>query len=243
MELKEGLTKIGLSESESKVYLALLKLGPSTVAKITKEVKIHRTNIYDILEKLLAKGLVNYVIKGGVKHFKATHPNKLQDYVKEKEDIVSTILPSLKKLSEFSKDELNVEVFEGVEGVKTLLKDVLREGKDHVIMGIDEEMFQEKLGHFMDWYFKEEKIRGFKERILTKDDAKFVYKYESAKYRYLPSESFNPTPTYVYGSNVAMLIWEPFSVIRVQNAALADSYNKYFEILWKQAKKKPKNIL
>ena len=243
MDLQDGLKKIGLSESESKGYLALLKLGSSTVAKITKEVKLHRSNVYDFLDNLLAKGLVSYVIKAGVKHFKATHPNKLHDYVKEKEDIVSTILPDLKELAKFSKDVLNVEVFEGVEGVKTLLKDVLREAKDHVIMGIDETMFQKKLGHFMDWYFKEEKKLGFVERILTKDNVKFVYEYKSAIYRYLPAESFNPTPTYVYGDNVAILIWEPFSVIRIKNAALADSYNKYFEILWKQAKKKPKSAV
>ena len=240
MDIKQGLQTIGLSEGESKIYLALIKLGVSTATQITREVKIHRTNVYDFLEKLLAKGLANYVIKRGVQHFKATHPNKLHDYIEEKENVVSTILPGLKELAKFSKDELNVEVFEGVEGVKTLLKDVLREGKDHVIMGIDETMFQEKLGPFMDWYFKEEKKIGFVERILTRDDVEFVYEYQTAIYRYLPADSFNPTPTYVYGDNVAILIWEPFSVIRIKNAQLADSYTKYFEILWKTAKEKSK---
>src|SRR3989338_1924563 len=220
MDLHQGLKTIGLGEGETKIYLGLLKLGSSTVAKITKEVKIHRTNVYDFLEKLLTKGLVNYVIKGGVKYYKATHPNKLFDFVKEKENVVNTILPDLAKLSDFTKEELSVEVYEGVEGVKTLLKDVLREGKDHVIFGIDETMFKEKLGPFMDWYFKEEKRRGFKERILTSDEASYVYGYQTAMYRYLPRESFNPTPTYVYGDNVAILIWEPFSVIRIKNAAL-----------------------
>src|SRR3989338_5415985 len=239
MDLHQGLKNIGLGDGETKIYLGLLKLGSCTVAKITKEVKIHRTNVYDFLEKLIAKGLVNYVIIGGVKHYKATHPNKLFDFVKEKENIVTTILPDLAKLSAFTKDQLGVEVYEGVEGVKTLLKDILREAKDHVIFGIDETMFQKKLGPFMDWYFKEEKKKGFKERILTRDDAPFVYHYETAIYRYLPKESFNPTPTYVWGDNVGILIWVPFTVIRIKNAALADSYAKYFEILWKQAKQKP----
>lgn len=147
MDLHQNLKAIGLSDSETKIYLGLLKLGSSTVAKITKEVKIHRTNVYDFLQKLLTKGLVNYVIIAGVKHYKATHPNKLFDFVKEKENIVNTILPDLTKLSDFSKDELGVEVYEGVEGVKTLLKDVLREGKDHVIFGIDEIMFQKSWAH------------------------------------------------------------------------------------------------
>ncbi len=242
MIYKEGLKKIGLSEGESTVYLALIKLGSSPVAKLKEDTRIHRTTIYDFLDQLITKGLVNYVIKNGVKYYKATHPNKLKDYVKEKENIVNEILPDLSKLSEMSKDELSVEVYSGTEGVKTLLKDVLRKGKDYVIFGIDEIMFKEKLGQFMDWYFKEEKKRGFKERILTRDDAKFVYDYNTAIYRYLPKESFNPTPTFVWGDNVSILIWEPFTVIRIKNSALADSYAKYFEILWKQAKKKPKAI-
>ena len=240
MSLKESLTSIGLSDGESTIYLALLKLGSSPVRKIKEETRMHRTTIYDFLEKLLTKGLASYVIKGGVKYYKATHPNKLLDYIKEKENMVNDVLPELDKLSAFHKDEITVEVYRGVEGVKTLLKDVLREGKDHVIFGIDESMFKEKLGPFMEWYFKEEKKRGFKERILTSDEASYVYGYQTAMYSYLPRESFNPTPTYVYGDNVAILIWEPFSVIRIKNAALADSYAKYFELLWKMAKTKPK---
>jgi len=243
MDNKQGLKNIGLSEGESCVYLALLKLGSSPVAKLKEETRLHRTTIYDFLEQLLNKGLVNYVIQGGVKFYKGTHPNKLKDYVNEKENIVNDLLPNLIKLTEFSKDDLSVEVYKGVEGVKTLLKDVLREGKDHVIFGIDEEMFKEKLGPFMDWYFKEEKRRGFTERILTRDNVRYVYEYDTAIYRYLPSESFNPTPTYVWGNNVGILIWEPFNVIRIRNAALADSYKKYFELLWKQAKQKPKSAV
>lgn len=82
---------------------------------------------------------------------------------------------------------------------------------------------------------------SFKERILTSDEVVFTYesKYDTATYRYLPKESFNPTPTYVWGDNVAILIWEPFTVIKIKNASLADSYAKYFEILWKGAKTKP----
>jgi len=238
MTTKESLRQIGLSEGESEVYLALLKLGSSPVHAIKEETRLHRTTIYDFLEKLLTKGLTNYVIKGGVKYYKAANPHKLVDFVKEKENVVADILPELQKLSQFHKEDIAVEVFRGIEGVKTLLKDVLREGKDHVIFGIDESLFKEKLGSFMDWYFKEEKRRGFKERILTSEDTTFVYSYDTALYRYLPKESFNPTSTTVYGDNVAFLIWEPFSMIRIKNAALADSYAKYFEILWEMAKKK-----
>ena len=52
---KETLTKIGLSKQESAIYLVLLKLNLATVRDISKESGLHRTNIYDTLEKLKEK--------------------------------------------------------------------------------------------------------------------------------------------------------------------------------------------
>lgn len=238
MDIEETLQKIGFSAGESKVYLALLRLGSAPVNKIKEKTNLHRTTIYDFLEKLINKSLVNYVVKNNVKYYKVTDPKKLLDHVKEKEEQVKLILPSLLQLRAFQTDDLIVEVFKGVEGIKTIFNDILRVGKDYVIFGVDEAMFKEKMGTYMDQFFMKEKQLGFKERILTSEAATYVYSYETAIYRYLPKESFSPTVTYVYANNVAILVWEPFSIIRIQNAALADAYEKYFEILWKHAKKK-----
>ncbi len=241
MDLSVALHKIGLSDGEAKVYLALLKLGPVPVSKLKEETHLHRTTIYDFVEKLLNKGLVTYVVKTGIKYYNAVSPEKLLEYVKEKEETVLDVLPQLIKIGSLQREEIHVEVYKGTEGVKSLLNDVVRVGKDYVIFGIDESMFQEKFGIFMDQFFRKEKEKKFRERILTRDDVSFVYPYETAIYRYLPRESFNPTPTYVYGDNVAILIWEPLSVIKIRSAALADSYTKHFEILWKLAASKPKS--
>lgn len=241
MEVERILSDLGMSNGEIKVYLALLKLGSVQVSKIKEKTRLHRTTIYDFLEKLLNKGLVNYVVRNNVKHYSATDPRKLLDLIKEKESQINNILPDLMHLSEIKEDEIKVEVYKGVEGIKTILNQILRNGKDYVIFGIDESMFKEKLGHFMDQYFLQQKKIGFKERILTSEKVKYIYEYDTAIYRYLPQESFNPTPTYVWGDNVAILIWEPLSVIKIQHSALADSYAKYFEILWKIAKKKSKS--
>ena len=66
MDVKQVLSELGLSEGEIKVYMALLKLGSSPVSALKEETKLHRTTIYDFIEKLLNKGLVNHVIKNNV---------------------------------------------------------------------------------------------------------------------------------------------------------------------------------
>ena len=77
----EILRKIGLSDGEIKVYSALLDLRRSPVNKIHEKTGIERRNIYDILNKLIEKGLVSYTIEKGKKTYQCTHPNKLVEEI------------------------------------------------------------------------------------------------------------------------------------------------------------------
>ncbi|MBS3097523.1 hypothetical protein J4209_01865 [Candidatus Woesearchaeota archaeon] len=74
---EEALRKFGLSDREIKVYLALLELGEALASKIAEKTNTPRTLSYDILENLLKKGLVSYVIKSNKKYFSAFDPNNL----------------------------------------------------------------------------------------------------------------------------------------------------------------------
>jgi len=237
MDIKKVLQDSGLSEGETKVYLALLKLGSSRVSKIKEDTELHRTTIYDFLEKLINKGLVNYVVKNNVKFYKATPPNKLLDYIKEKELKIKEVLPQLRKLAEFNPEELKVEVYKGEEGFKTLLNDMIRVRDNMIAFGIDEIRFKKKFPILLENYFKREEEKGMKERLLTSEDAEFIYKKKTANYRFIPKEFFNPTPIMVYGKRVVTIIWEPFTLISIENSELADSYRKHFELLWRVAKK------
>ena len=125
---KKILERVGLSKGEIEVYLTLLKLGSSLVSKIAQETGLHRTNIYDTLEKLKEKGLASYVIKENRKYYSASNPDKLLDYVKEKETEIKSILPELKEYLNISRSESIVEVYKGKEGLKSVLKDILKDG-------------------------------------------------------------------------------------------------------------------
>ncbi len=239
MDLKQVLEDAGLSDGESRVYLSLLKLGSVPVSVIKEETRLHRTTIYDFIEKLLNKGLVAYVIKNNIKYFCAAQPHKILDYVNEREENLRKAIPELQKISEFKKEEILVEVYPGKEGFKTLINDVLRHGKDYQTMGIDESIYKEQFDTVIKRYLKEAQRKGMQERSITRDDAKYVYSSPAIKYRYIPKEYFNPTSTHIWGDNVGILIWNPLMVIRIHNKEVADSYKKHFELLWKLAKKKP----
>ncbi|MFI5421321.1 MAG: TrmB family transcriptional regulator [Nitrososphaerales archaeon] len=59
-EAVQQLTQMGMTEYQSKVYTALAALGPSGVSDITKLAKVPRTKIYETLDELVTKGVVEF---------------------------------------------------------------------------------------------------------------------------------------------------------------------------------------
>ena len=63
---REILREIGLTDSETKVYLALLELGDSTRGEIVNTAGIAGSKLYEIIDKLQDRGLVSVYIKNKV---------------------------------------------------------------------------------------------------------------------------------------------------------------------------------
>jgi sugar-specific transcriptional regulator TrmB len=77
-----------LTRGESLVYTALLRLGSSKVAEIVKESRVSYSKVYDVLERLGLKGLVNHRTIDKIRYFQAVEPYRLYDYIERKEDDV-----------------------------------------------------------------------------------------------------------------------------------------------------------
>lgn len=125
------LQKLGLSDKEIKVYLTCLRLGPSAVRKIAQEADINRGTTYDILKSLKESGLVSYYHRKN-QYFIAEDPAKLTealerrqtDLAKMKSEIES-IIPQLRWMYDDAGTKPIVKLYEGEQGVKTILNDVL----------------------------------------------------------------------------------------------------------------------
>ena len=85
----QALEDIGLTKTEIKIYLSLLKLGQSTTTGIIREAGIHSSKVYICLDRLIEKGLVSYAIKSNKKHFLASTPESLRNLLKDKEEKIA----------------------------------------------------------------------------------------------------------------------------------------------------------
>jgi sugar-specific transcriptional regulator TrmB len=83
----DELASLGLTAGEARVYLTLLKAGPSKVGAIVRDSRVSYSKIYDVLERLAAKGLVSHITIGKIRHFSAAEPYRLHDYIQKKEEV------------------------------------------------------------------------------------------------------------------------------------------------------------
>ncbi|MFH1400513.1 MAG: helix-turn-helix domain-containing protein [Nanoarchaeota archaeon] len=241
------LREIGLTDNEITIYIHLLKAGSSTAYQIGKETGIYRVHVYDKIEQLMDKGMVSAIHQGSKKYFEATPPEKINDYMEEKRmdleqkyNSLKALLPELQALAKLPKEETEVTVFRGREGIKNILRDVIKSGKDVCIMGIDDQKYNELLPAFMPQYFRDLTHNKQHERIINiKKKEVFQFNPEitpNTSYRYLGEEQFNPTNTFIYARKVVIVTWaEPIYAVMIRNGSIAASYQEHFEHLWNAA--------
>ncbi len=246
MELLENLQKFGLSEKESKVYLACLELGDSLASDISLKSNLPRTLIYDIIERLIDLGIISYAIKNNTKHFQAADPKELIRLVKEKEESLISIMPELQKLQKIKGTKRpKVEVYEGKEGMKTVMNDIIKSNiTEFLAYGSSRSSF-EIIPAFMEEWHKERIKRKITMKILYNNTPEAKEKIKNKKesmqytnYKFMPIELASPTSTLIYSNKVVQQSWskEPFAVM-IENKEMAENQKRYFKELWKIAKK------
>ena len=238
------LKEIGLTDTEIKIYLALLSLGATSAGKIVEDTGIYRKNLYDALNKLIEKGLVSYVIEDKIRVFQAKNPENLEKYLDEKkakieeqkQEIKNTISEMNSLFSE-APAEIESEIYRGTEGIKTILKECLNY-KEVLFIGATGDV-QDRLPYFWPQYNKKREKLQCKWKLLLVHEAKRkpITKSKYYEYRILPKILSGLNVIYIYGDYVANVLWleKPIAFV-IKHKALANNYRKYFDFLWKTIK-------
>ncbi|MEM0101000.1 MAG: helix-turn-helix domain-containing protein, partial [Candidatus Methanomethyliaceae archaeon] len=111
-DLVYALTRLGLSEYESKVYITLLQLGVCGVKELTVNSKVPRTKIYPTLKSLEKKELVT-ILPGKPVRAKALMPTKvLTEPLKDLEENLQLLKNAIQELQRIYENFSNKEKFE-----------------------------------------------------------------------------------------------------------------------------------
>lgn len=234
MELKK-LSELGLTEAESIIYYAVLKLKNCTVKEISKECGFHRTNIYDILEQLREKGLITTIKEGKISRYGASDPNNFYELLREKKELLDSIYPELSELYSKSEEGIKVEVYKGKEGMKSAWRDMIKEEKALYGYGVKGQL-RDKLPIFSEQWLRDAKKKKIPYYGIYTERGNPPGYYTEIKY--VSPELSSPVATFIYGDKVNINIWDPMLVaIVIKSNLVASMFKKHFDLLWKIAKK------
>lgn len=243
MEIRETLKDLGMSKQEVEIYLSLLENSCALASKISKETNIDRSLVYKLLEKLSKRGIVSYVIKENKRYYRAIKPEKFLDILKEKKENLRTILPKLASLIKPSEEKPVVEILEGKEGIKTILKDILKTKKEWLAFGSSGKA-PEILPYYVEPWEKERQKHKiilkaiFDSSASGKKRAKELSKVKFTEVKYILEEYSSPTSTWIYKDRFVLIVWSkkhPFA-IRTISEEISTIYKEHFKKLWKLAK-------
>lgn len=239
--MKDKLKQLGLSKNEVDVYLTLLRLGSASVGKIAKNSGAHRRNIYDALERLGKRGLICQALKDKIRQFKAASPLNLLQIVEEdrerlriKEKEASAVASELLAAYRRSKEKkMNVTLYRGVKGIRTVLQDILDTGKENRVLGAHTppKVIESYLVNFHSRRLE----LGIKDKLIFNNDFKRARELARMPYteiKLMPKKQDKTTCINIYGDKVAVLAWsDPISIV-IEDKEIADNFRYYFDFLW-----------
>lgn len=244
------LEKIGLTDGEIKIYLALLELGSTTTWNITKKSKISGSKVYEVLDRLISKGLASFIIKNNVKYFEAASPEMILSYLDDKsitiekdKNEVKKIIPEL-ILKQKHANKSEAKIFLGWEGMKTANEDIinsLKRGEEWLSMGLTDQPKEWEVYFNKRQEYRANKGIIHKQLINEKYTSLFKYrkKLHHTEMRFMPKELEMPTSIEIYKDKISIFIinYENPMVVMIENESVANSFRKYFELMWKTAKR------
>jgi predicted DNA-binding transcriptional regulator len=241
-DLLRQLESIGLSEKESRVYLALLPRHDVGSSKIITATGLHGQFVYESLERLEKLGLAKHVIQNGRKKFSANPPMRLLSIVEEKRLAAQNIARQLQERYS-GKHEQDFEIFQGESAFRMHQFDMLEKvEQDQEALAIcgPTERFLATLGEGESDEFDKLRIKkGLRVRYIGMEPMRErlteMRKWRKLwEFRIFPGQSTGVVDTDIWPDNLTFNIFgDPILSFTITNKLVADGYKEFFESLWK----------
>ena len=234
------LEDIGLSPTEIKIFLTILELGESKAGKIIEKSGLQSSSAYNAINSLINRGLVSYIKKSQVKYYKAADPEAILDYLDLKKREFLKILPELKEKQNKKQSE-GVEFFKSFKGMKTIMLELLKDAKKGDVYRTFSVENPEEYEKAREKVFKATKQIIKDKEIKMKGLFHKKNRYKPAKSSIMQKRYLNapmPPNTIIINDKVAIISWhdEPSGIL-IHSKDIAQTYEEFFEHMWKKAKK------
>lgn len=246
--MEAQLTQLGLSPKAARTYLALLELGPSSIAAMAKKAGLNRTTLYDIIPSLISEGLISRVINSKTEKYEAESPERLPLLLEKKIQQLQLQMNNAKDLAtklgylalHSKADKPKVTLFEGEEGVKKMYEDSLL-CKTYIRSFLAPESLKSFDDEFADSYFERRAKKGINILGIINDspESRDYLQHEKELLREIhivPTEKMNIQPeVYVYDNKVAFYSLKEKYGVLIESKDIAEAIAKLYDLAWDKA--------
>ena len=235
----EPLAALGLSQTEVRVYLAMLEFGPCKAGLLIKSTGIQNSVMHLTLGRLAAQGIVSYIRRGKMKVYQAASPDYLLKLLDGRRQRLEKLLPALKALQSHSQLP-EAEIYEGMNGLKNMcfkLIEGVSPGDDFLFFGFAcaNKEYEQAVYKFYREYTYMRVERGLKLRGIAHESMreKFVSNdWPHSNIRFVKFPTLNNIS--ICNNKVIIVPWEETQIsFLISSKSFADNCRDYFENVWK----------
>ena len=253
MNIENILSKIGLSEKETTVYLTCLQTGTASMSDIARNANYKRSTTYLIVDSLVMKGLISTQKKGAKIYYVPETPKRLLSILRTRERELERALPELEAIYNEPKAKPIIRVYEGIEAVKNIYENMY-----NFLGGKEEALFFSSVGDLYKYipsvmedyigYIKKlsREKKNYRIRELNSGNRegenyahnmkKIVGKNHEIRLLYIDKSPFR-TDNIIFGNKLIIFsIVKEIFVVVIEDKNISDTYRIMFEAAWKAGK-------
>lgn len=241
------LQKLGLTDTESSIYIAGLSSPRSTASSLSKVTGIKRPTVYHALETLAVKGLVAKTGTQGRNTFHMTDPERLHRLLDQQIEqlhlekrSLETLIPLLSQKRALVSDTQVIQ-YEGIDGIKMVVEEALYcKSRRWDIIAPPKNFFSEFDKDYASYFVSSRTSRGIRARTLWERKDHFPKKLtqkvlDERNPRYMPPALYGKFTSVLilFDSNVAIInSLGSKSAILINSKEVHDLISVLFEGVW-----------
>jgi predicted DNA-binding transcriptional regulator len=247
--IKEYLEKLGFSEKETTLYLAVLQKGRVSIPEVAKITGINRTTVYSVAGELFEKGYIIQDLGSKPNMLIAVPPEELRSIAQRQKNLIESIIPELHAISKdtgFSVPKIKFVPEVDVESY--LYSEADRWDKsmaeiDKTLWGFQDPTFAPRYKKWIEWYYTRPHTKDFKVKMITNSEEKDMPKLAQRELMYLGDQFDFNSAIWVRGHYIIMVSYKekPNYLIEIYDKRLAHNLRELFKGIWakKDIIKKP----
>jgi predicted transcriptional regulator len=247
--LEKEFGRLGLNDNEREVYLAVLKAGKASPARIAKETAINRTTVYSVSRKLMSLGLIGEDLSAKVGYLYAEKPEALEHMfakeealLKERREVAQVVAKELAALpSGKSYSVPRIKFIEEADLSEYLYKQYVLWGasgakRDNTWWGYIDSSFTKEYKEWIHWTWKHgpkgQKVNFFANE--SEIEQKVSLEHPDRITRPLPEGQEFDSSFWVIGDYVLMAQSRerPHYLVEIHDAVFARNQRQLFKNLW-----------